>query len=110
MATEIETWSFRGGTQCVTEISLAPGRLTLTVAPWEGDWPAATLEFRESRLLSIEIFADGSEDLILPWDVIGFDCSPHSETRWTFVLRFACVEYVFESLWPVLVVGGLASR
>ncbi len=102
MATEIEKFLFgQGGTHGVTEIGLSVNRLHLTVAPWEGSSPPTSIEFLESRILSIEVYADGPDELNLPWDIIGFDNYPLSHNRWEFVLHCGGVEYVFESLWPV---------
>lgn len=101
MATDIETFLFgQGGTHGVTEIGLASNRLTLTVAPWEGGLPATSVEFLESELLSIEVYADEQRGLSLPWDVIGFESYRLFHNRWRFVLHCSSIEYMFESLWP----------
>lgn len=106
MATDIETFLFgKGGTHGVTAIGLSADRLTLAVAPWESGTPPMSVAFTEPKLLSVEVFADGSDDLSLPWDIIGFDSYVLSRNRWKFVLHCAGIEYVFSSMWPERIAG-----
>lgn len=103
MTTEIEKHLFKqAGTHGVVEITLAEKRLLVSVAPWERLASVVTAEFTEAKITSIEVYADGPDDLNLPWDIIGFDSYPLAEQRWRFVLHCAGVEYVFEARWPRL--------
>ncbi len=107
MATGIESFLFgQGGTHGVTEIRLSATRLALTVAPWEGSSSPTSVEFAGAKILSVDVYADGPDDLNLPWDIIGFESYPLPHDRWRFVLHCAGIEYVFESRWPVRVAGS----
>ena len=72
------------------------------MAPWEGSSPPTSAVFTEAKLLSVEVYVDGPDDLNLPWDIIGFDSYRLSESHWKFVLHCAGIEYVFEARWPQL--------
>jgi hypothetical protein len=103
VTTEIEKYLFKkDGTHGVVEITLAEKRVLVSVAPWERLASVVTAEFMEAKIASIEVYADGSEDLNLPWDIIGFDSYPLADQRWRFTLHCAGVEYVFEARWPRL--------
>ena len=103
MTTEIENYLFRqGGTHAVVEITLAEKRLVMSVAPWEQLASLVSAEFTEATITSLEVYADGPDDLDLPWDIIGFDSYPLADQRWRFVLHCAGMEYVFEARWPRL--------
>jgi hypothetical protein len=93
VSSEIETYLFKqGGTHGVAE-----RRLIVTVAPWERLGSLVIAEFTEAKITSIEVYADDTDDLNLPWDIIGFDSHPLAHERWRFVLHCAGVEYVFEA-------------
>jgi hypothetical protein len=103
MSTEIEKFLYgQFGTHGVVEIGLSTKRLILSVVPWTHPSLVKVAEFMQSRISSIEVYADNPDDLNLPWDIIGFNSFPLSESRWTFVLHCAGIEYNFESRWPTL--------
>jgi hypothetical protein len=103
MSTAIENFLYgSGGTHGVVEMVLSTNRLIVSVAPWTSLAAVKVAEFRESKITSIEVYADDPDDLNLPWDIIGFDSYPLSESRWKFVLHCAGIEYVFESRWPTV--------
>jgi hypothetical protein len=103
MFTAIEKFLYgAGGTHGVVAITLSADRLVLSVAPWSSLSVVKVAEFMEPKITSIEVYADNTVDLNLPWDIIGFDSYPLSEPRWKFVLHCAGIEYVFESRWPTV--------
>jgi hypothetical protein len=103
MSTAIEKFLYgSGGVHGVVEITLSADRLIVSVAPWTSLSVIKVAEFMEPKVTSIEVYADESDDLNLPWDIIGFDSYPLSEPLWKFVLHCAGIEYIFESRWPTL--------
>jgi len=102
--TEIEKLLFRdGGTHAVVGFKLSENQITLHVAPWTQQDAQTTAEFSEAKITSLDLYADDADALNLPWDIIGFDCYPVSQSRWRFVLHGSGLEYGFESLWPQVV-------
>jgi hypothetical protein len=103
MTTEIENYLFRrNGIHAVVEITLADKRLVVSVAPWDQLAAAVTAEFTKVTITSVDVYADGPDDLNLPWDIIGFDSHLLAQHRWRFVLHCAGLEYCFEATWPRL--------
>ncbi len=90
------------GIHGVSEFALSPGVVRLRLAPWEGPSVSTVATFHDARLVSVDAYADGPEDLELPWDVIGFDCYELGGGRWRFVLHSDVMEWCFESAWPVV--------
>jgi hypothetical protein len=84
----------------------------VAVYQWTNDCPellrsygpsvSTVATFHDARLVSVDAYADGPDDLELPWDVIGFDCDELGDGRWRFVLHSDVMEWCFESAWPVV--------
>ena len=103
MTTDIENYLFQqNGTHAVVAFNLSEKRLVVSVTPWTDLLSVVIADFPEAGITSMDVYADGHDDLNLPWDIIGFDSFPLSEGRWRFVLCCHCLEYVFESRWPRL--------
>ncbi len=109
--TEIEKLLFRdGGTHAVVGFKLSENRITIQVAPWTQLEAKTTTEFSEAKITSVDVYAEEGDELNLPWDIIGFDCYPASQSRWRFVLHGTGLEYSFESLWPQVVNDAFQSH
>lgn len=104
VSSKIEHLLFRDkGVHAVVEFALTPNKLLLTVAPWVDLSDRLSVEFAEFKILYLEVYPDESEDLNLPWDIIGFDCDEIDLVKWQFVLHCNSIEICFESKWAKLI-------
>ncbi|AMV16341.1 hypothetical protein [Planctomyces sp. SH-PL14] len=101
MRTEIESFLFGAGKEhALVEICFSEKRLALAVAPWERINDRVNVSFSQARITCVDTYADNTDDLNLPWDIIAFDCRPLSHEAWEFVLHCDAIEWVFEAHWP----------
>lgn len=100
----IENTLYEGrGAYGITEFALSPRILRLRIKPWEGSNASKLATFRDVRMISVDVrHADTPENLEMPWDIIAFDCHELPLGRWRFVLLSECIEWCFESAWPVI--------
>jgi hypothetical protein len=103
LASEIEKFLFgHFGTHALVKLSLSVDRIILAVAPWTNlDW-IKEVTFESASLLSV--CASPSqlpEKNTLPWDIIDFASTRHTDGRWKFVLYCSDVmELVFLANFP----------
>ena len=103
MSTKIENALFGNhGTHGVHEFKLASNRIEITIAPWEKTNSKVTAVFEHATIRSVEEYSDEHSPLDMPWDIICFDCEEVETGRWEFVLHSACIEWSFQSDWPVI--------
>jgi len=107
MLTKIEEFMFQGDnfTHAVVEFALTQHKLLLTVAPWGDLNSTLSAEFSDYKITSLSVDPNPDEhNWNLPWDIIGFDSYELQSNRWEFVLHCDCIEYAFESNFPILIV------
>lgn len=90
------------GTHGVFEFILAPGIVHVRLAPWSEPEASVQAVFANSKLSSVDEYADEIGELDLPWDIIGFDSYELPGKRWRFVLHCDVIEWCFEAEWPVI--------
>jgi hypothetical protein len=103
LASEIEKFLFgHFGTHALVKLTLSVDTIILAVAPWTNlDW-IKEVTFESASLLSV--CASPSqlpEENTLPWDIIDFASTRHTDGRWKFVLYCSDVmELVFLANFP----------
>ena len=92
----------------ITEFALKENQLRIRIAPQSNATGEVSVEntvqadFFDVEVKSIQVLED-DEDLNVPWGVIGFDSTPHSEERYTFVVTTNEIEIRFLASWPKLI-------
>jgi hypothetical protein len=78
------------GTHALPFLSLAKDRVVIAVAPWShpGEVTEAAFEGAELRPMSAQPDTP-TEDIVMPWDIIGFDSTEEVLGRWEFLLNGA---------------------
>ncbi len=84
---------------------LRPGFLRLRLASWSEPEAWVQAVFANMKLFSVNEYADQSDELDLPWDIVGFDSWQLPGNRWRFVLHCDVIEWCFEAEWPVIEKG-----
>lgn len=103
MPSPIESFLFTDrGVHAVVGFSQMQDSIRVMVAPWERLGEAREAVFHRARITSIDVYADDDDDLNIPWDIIGFECSGKDDGLWGFILHCAGIEYAFEAAWPIL--------
>lgn len=103
MTTPIEDLLFVGrGAHAVVRFTQDRRSIRLRISPWDEMETSTEAVFDLARVTSIEVYADDSDSLNLPWDIIGMDCYKLDQERWRFVLHCGGIEYCFESRWPTV--------
>jgi hypothetical protein len=109
MASAIEKHLYGSrGTHALLAFTVAQGRVTIVVAPWDDLAAFTEANFEAAELLSIWAAPDQtSQDISLPWDIIGFDSTELPGGRWEFLLYCSgVVEFCWRSKWPYLTRSG----
>jgi hypothetical protein len=101
MTTDIEKAVYRSGeAHAVTKMVQESKALTLVVAPWSDLSSGRTVRFENVSMRSIAPIQPDSDDLDMPWDIIGFDVVQKKRAAYEFCLHCAGIEYVFCAQWP----------
>jgi hypothetical protein len=84
----------------VSAFALSVDEIVMTIHPCQNPSISSRARFSGLRSLSVEIGYDDG-DIMLPWDIIGFDSYELADGYWRFVLNCGSShEFIFESLWP----------
>jgi hypothetical protein len=103
MASEIENFLFgHFATHALVKLSLSIDHIVLAVAPWTNLNIIKEVTFESASLLSLSASsAESPEENALPWDIIDFASTKHTDGRWKFVLYCSDVmELVFLADFP----------
>ncbi len=108
----IEETLFRGSNRphALTHVRIARGSIELTIAPWKevdgqvtpDHTQTVCARFANARIVNVETYDLDGDGIEPPYDIIGFDCDQVSTGLWSFCCHTDCIEYVFNSEWPVL--------
>lgn len=82
---------------CLSEISVSL-RIASQRRPYAFKW----VRFSEAGLHSFGQSAAESDDLFLPWDIVGFYCREEAKGFWHFTLTSWHSRWSWDSRWPTV--------
>ena len=101
MATEIETFLFRGlGTHALVAFSIRSGKISMILAPWSHLSNQLSADFNGATLISLIPNDETAGEM--PWDIIAIDSNEQQQSSWLFTFACEDCELRFKAKWPTI--------